>query len=141
MFLKMLRLSSPVLLSALLSIPAAAQIPVPPLPNLQIHISHSAPPRFRHERIPPRPGANHVWIAGSWDWQGNQWIWLPGRWDRPVDRHARWVRPHYAREYGSYRYEPGHWSNQRVIEGDDYRRWKDERHHRDRDGDRNRNER
>jgi len=47
---------------------------------------------------------------------------------------------------GAYIYEPGHWSHQRLIEGDDYRRWRYsrdgyrrdryDRYDRDRDGDR-----
>ena len=41
-------------------------------------------------------------------------------------RRAHWVRARYVREYGSWRYVPGHWSNQTVVEGDDYRRWRDE---------------
>jgi hypothetical protein len=36
------------------------------------------------------------------------------------------VRARYVREGRAWRYEPGHWSNQRVIEGEDYRRWKEE---------------
>jgi hypothetical protein len=42
-----------------------------------------------------------------------------------------------VREGRAYRYEPGHWSNQRLIEGDDYRNFRDEnRRHRGRNRDR-----
>ena len=40
-------------------------------------------------------------------------------------------------EYGHWRYIPGHWSNQKVQDGDDYRGWKQERQNkRDRDRER-----
>jgi hypothetical protein len=51
---------------------------------------------------------------------------------------VRWIKPRYTHEYGAYRYEPGHWSNQHLVESEDYRRWREERHHHndhDRDAD------
>ena len=65
-----------------------------------------------------------VWIAGYWDRDGNNWAWREGRWDRPEHRGARWIAPVYRREHGGTRYEGGHWSNQRVHEGDEYHRWR-----------------
>ncbi|MGH9440935.1 MAG: YXWGXW repeat-containing protein [Thermoanaerobaculia bacterium] len=133
MLSKILKSSAPILLASLLSIPAAAQIPVP---NLEIHITHSRPPRLRHERIPRRPGDGYVWVGGYWGWQGSRWMWTPGRWDRPAETGVTWVTPRYQRDSGYYRYEPGHWSNQTVVEGEDYRGWKEKHHHHDRDHER-----
>jgi hypothetical protein len=45
------------------------------------------------------------------------------------------VSARYAREGRAWRYEPAHWSNQEMREGDDYRRWK---HDRNNDGDNDR---
>jgi hypothetical protein len=108
--------------------------------NLEVHVATTAPPRARHERRPPRPDADSVWVNGYWDWQGARWEWVSGRWERPEERSARWIAPKYRREGNAYRYEPGHWSNQQVVEGDEYHRWKEEhgndRDHRDRDHDR-----
>ena len=124
------------IVGAALALPAAAQVPLPPRPHLEIHIGRSAPPPVRFERRSPRPDRYSVWIRGFWDWQGDQWIWVPGRWDRPVRRHARWIGPRYHREFGAWRYEPGHWSTERIVEGEDYRRWREEHHgRRDRDRD------
>jgi hypothetical protein len=115
--------------AGLTTMPAAAQVRVDiPLPGLEIRIGHRAPPKLRSEVRPHRPSRDFLWIPGFWHWQGNDWDWVPGRWDRPNAHGVRWVKARYVREGGSYRYEPGHWSNQRLIEGDDYRRWKDERH-------------
>ena len=115
---------------AAMASPIGAQVPVPPLPHLEIRIAHSHPPRPHHEVRTARPGSDYVWIGGSWDWQGSEWTWIPGRWERPEHGDARWVHPRYVHEYGAYRYEPGHWSYQRVEEGDEYHRWREEhRHH------------
>lgn len=128
-------------IGAALSLPAAAQVPLPPHPSLEIHIGHTRPPRLRFERRGPRPDRYSIWIRGFWDWQGDQWIWIPGHWDRPRERHVRWIAPRYHREYGAWRYEPGHWSNERIVEGEDYRRWRDEHRHGRRDRDRDHDDR
>jgi hypothetical protein len=118
--------------AAILAGPALAQIP---FPNLEVHITNGAPPRPRYERRPARPGADYVWVGGFYDWRDGRWDWTPGRWDRPERRDVRWVAPRYVRDSDSYRYEPGHWSNQRLAEGSDYREWH-EKHHNDRGHDR-----
>ena len=115
----------------LASMPAAAQGGVRvdiPLPGIEIHVGHSAPPRMRSETRPPRPGKEYVWAGGSWNWHGNAWDWAPGRWDRPNDHGAHWVQARYVQEGSSWRHEPSHWSNQHMVEGDDYKRWKSEDH-------------
>jgi len=118
----------PLAVAAAIAIPAAGQIPVPPLPHVEIHVAHSHPPHLRHEVRGVRPGHEYVWIGGFWDWQGADWVWIPGRWARPEGEHVRWVHPRYVHEYGSYRYEPGHWSNQHLQESDEYHRWREEHH-------------
>ena len=127
--LRLLKTALAVSVVALTSLPAAAQVQVGigvPLPGLDIRIGHRAPPRFQREIRTDRPSREHIWVPGSWDWQRDDWAWMPGRWDRPSERRARWVRARYAREGNAWRYEPGHWSNQRIVEGDDYRRWRSE---------------
>ena len=125
------------------AMPAAAQLGVRvdiPLPGLEIRVGHRAPPRVRREMKPRRPGQDFVWVRGSWDWQRDDWNWIPGRWERPEYRNARWIRARYVRQGHSWRYEPAHGSNQRIVEGDDYRRWR-ETNDRDRGRDRDRRDR
>jgi hypothetical protein len=137
-------LLKPAILSVLISlagVPAAAQVNVN-LPGLDIRVGHRAPPPLRHERRGRAPGPGYVWVPGSWDWQANDWAWVPGRWDQPRE-HARWMKARYQREGEAWRYEPGHWSDERLTESEDYRRWHEEHRHRgdrdrDRDGDRDR---
>ena len=140
MLRKILQSVVPLVIAAFVSIPASADIRIP-VPDLEIHIAHSHPPRIRHEVIPPRPGDDYVWVAGYWGWQGDQWVWFPGRWDRPAQVGVTWVQPRYVHEYGYYRYEPGHWSHERIREGDDYREWRAHHRHRHHDEDRDRDER
>ena len=120
-------------LAALVAIPALAQIRAD-LGPLHIRIATDRPPQGRYERQPPRPHRNAVWIKGYWHRQDNRWEWMSGRWDQP-NRGARWINARYTREgcpwyrqrNCAWRYEPAHWSNQRLVEGDDYQRWRSER--------------
>jgi hypothetical protein len=110
-----------------LAAPAMAQ---PYHSNLEIHVANTAPPRARHERRPPRPDRDSAWLKGYWHWDQNRWNWVDGRWERPADRSQRWVTPRYVRQGNSYRYEPPHWSHEKLTDGDDYRQWR-EQHRRD----------
>src|SRR5215467_5957924 len=49
--------------AAAIAIPAIGQVPVPPVPHLEIHIAHSHPPYLRHEVRPASPGPGYIWIA------------------------------------------------------------------------------
>jgi hypothetical protein len=123
MFKRILQSMAPVALLALVAMPAAAQ-PGPPI--FEIRIAHSAPPRVRSERRPTRPDSRDVWVNGYWHWEGSRWDWVSGRWDRPEHPSHRWIAPRYRREGNVWRYEPPHWSHQRVVEGDEYQRWRAE---------------
>ncbi len=108
----------------------------PPLPGLEVRIATEAPPPLRHERREHRPGRDYLWVNGSWDWQDGHWAWVRGRWERSGERGVTWVGPRYVRLEDGYRYEPGHWSNQRLIVNEDVRRHREWReHHRDHDRD------
>ena len=117
--------------AALVALPAAAQIRAE-LGPVHIRIATDAPPRARYERRTPRPHRDSVWIRGYWDRQGDRWGWVPGRWEQRSDRRARWINARYMREGRAWRYEPAHWSTQQLVEGDDYRQWRNE-HGSDRD--------
>src|ERR1700681_3055716 len=108
------RLASTLALGVLAAIlaapaPANAQIPVPPLPSLEVHFATNAPPRPRFERRPARPGREYTWVAGSWDWQGSQWGWVPGRWVHPEVRNVTWIRPVDVPDGGGSRFPRGAW--------------------------------
>ena len=101
---------------------ALAQIPVPPLPGLDVRITTRRPPPLRVERRSPRPGDGYLWVQGQWNWDGDRWDWVPGRWDRPAVAEAYWIPARYIRTSRGTIYEPGHWSNQQVVVTDDIRR-------------------
>jgi hypothetical protein len=121
-------------LAVLVASPALAQVRAD-LGPLHIRIATDAPPRVRIERRIPRPHRESVWIKGYWDRQDDQWAWSSGRWEQPTAPRARWISARYSREGCSWynrkgcawRFEPGHWSNQQIVEGEDYRRWRSER--------------
>jgi hypothetical protein len=118
------RLVIPAVLAAFSCLPAFSQVRMGvDVGPLRIRIAPEGPPPLRMERRSPRPSRNHVWIGGYWDRQGDRWDWAPGRWEEPAQRGSRWIKPQYRKEKGAYRYDPGHWSHQRLEEGEDYSRW------------------
>jgi len=101
---------------------ALAQIPIPPLPGIDVRITSRRPPPLRYERRIPSPGEGYVWVRGFWNWNGDRWDWVPGRWDRPAVSDAYWIPARYVRTPGGTIYEPGHWSNQEVVVNEEVRR-------------------
>ena len=101
---------------------ALAQIPIPPLPGIDVQITTRRPPPLRYERRIASPGEGYVWVRGFWNWNGDQWEWIPGRWDRPAVAEAYWIPARYIRTSRGTIYEPGHWSNQQVVVNDEVRR-------------------
>jgi hypothetical protein len=100
---------------------AQIPVPVPPLPGLEVRFTTGRPPALRHERRPERPGSDYVWVSGSWHWNGGRWDWVSGRLDRPAVANGYWIPARYIRASHGTIYEPGHWSNQTVVVGDDIR--------------------
>ena len=120
----------------LIAISAAGLMAMAPTPasaqphasfGLEIHIGHSAPPRAQRQVRPHRPAYGFVWVAGAWAWDGGDWVWIDGSWQRPERRGSYWIPARHARYGQDWRYTPGHWSHQRVVEGADYRQWRDDR--------------
>lgn len=72
-------------------------------------IVREAPPPPHKERRSGRPSRRHVWVDGSWHWDGRRYVWQPGHWDVPPREHARWERPRYEKHDHGYRYKPGRW--------------------------------
>jgi len=96
---------------------------------VSIRMASDGPPPNRVERRTARPSRNHQWIDGYWDRQEDRWAWAPGRWEEPGQSGSNWVKPQYRKEGGGTRYEPGHWSHQKMVEGEDYSRWHREHKH------------
>ena len=121
--------------AVLVAIPGAAQIKADPGP-VQIRIAREPPPPARNEARPARPHPASTWISGYWDRRDDRWDWESGRWvmTQPTVPKPRWIKARYTRQgcpwYRQqncvWRYEPAHWSNQPLVEGEDYQRWKDE---------------
>jgi hypothetical protein len=49
----------------------------------QGHSADRPPPPPQAETQPPKPSQNAEWIAGSWQWNGFDWVWLSGGWRVP----------------------------------------------------------
>jgi hypothetical protein len=123
--------------AVLVAIPASAPAQVrAEFGPFHIRIAGDPPPRVRFEARTTRPNRTAVWTNGYWDRQGDQWAWSTGRWQQPVAPRARWVKaryqregcPWYRRQNCSWRYEPAHWSNQQLVEGEDYQAYRKARY-------------
>ena len=76
------------------------------------------PPAYVQQYVPPCPGPDYTWIAGSW---GPRNVWVPGFWRAPVYRSYR-AEPRYAapRYFNAYR---GHdRDDHRDYRGNSFRR-------------------
>jgi len=81
---------------------------VPGVANAQLW-ANQAPPAMRAEPQPPAPGPGFTWVAGFWNWSGNQYVWTPGRWERPPAPAQAWQAPAWEREGNRFRFRPGRW--------------------------------
>ncbi len=53
------------------------------------------PPDPLFEQMSAAPGYGHVWIDGSWHWNGYEWVWVSGRWEQEQAGHV-YVQPYYV---------------------------------------------
>jgi hypothetical protein len=68
------------------------------------------PPDPLYEQMTASPGMGHVWIDGSWHWNGYEWVWVSGRWEQDQADHV-YVQPYYDYSGDTYIYTPGYWSS------------------------------
>lgn len=67
-----------------------------------------APPRPRFERR-PRLMPGQVWVAGSWSWNGSQYVWNAGHVEAVPQGRRGWQQPQWQRQGGRWQYRPGQW--------------------------------
>lgn len=67
------------------------------------------PPPVRIEKIPARPGPQHIWVSGYWMWEADAYVWLPGAWILPPEPAAVWVPPRFERRSGVSIFISGYW--------------------------------
>jgi hypothetical protein len=69
------------------------------------------PPALREEVVIERPGPDHVWVGGFWEWRPavHNYEWVPGHWARPPHRRAVWVGPRWEHRRRGWYYRPGYW--------------------------------
>jgi hypothetical protein len=69
-------------------------------PHVYVHTTTTRaaflPPRPVHAPTvivrPAQPSVQHVWIEGSWDWNGYGWAWTPGYWQAQYAPQAVYVQ-------------------------------------------------
>ena len=93
--------------------------------SLGIRIGPPPPPRVVRV-LPPRPGAEFIWIDGYWFAEGRRYKWHDGYWTRPPYSGARWVGPHHDGQ----QFFAGYWEGERGRLEHDHR-WDHDRKNRD----------
>jgi hypothetical protein len=68
-----------------------------------------APPPARAEVRGVAPTPELVWVPGSWDWNGHEYVWVSGNWVESPAREAAWVPGHWERTAGGWRWVSGYW--------------------------------
>ena len=81
--------------------------PGPPPPG--VVIVRQPPPPLRAEIKPRRPSAHHVWLPGSWAWQGGRHVWVGGRWATPPRQGAAWAPGKWVQTPHGWQHVQGHW--------------------------------
>ena len=71
----------------------------------------TSPPAPKHEKKSKRPGNNHEWIPGCWEYTGNHWTWKKGRWAPKPRVNAVWIAGRWAQQSGGWVYIQGRWDN------------------------------
>jgi hypothetical protein len=107
-------------LVVVVAVPALAQVSAQ---DLHVRMTAEPPPAVKSEPKTARTQKDAQWLKGYWDRQEQEWAWVSGRWEQPTDRHAWWVPATYTKQGAGWRYAPAHWSNQNLIQGEDYRQW------------------
>jgi hypothetical protein len=80
-----------------------------------IHIGE--PPAPRAYRVPPRPGADYVWIEGYQYPVGKGYKWHDGYWSRPPYQGAYWTSPYHS----GGQYFAGRWEGSRGAVNHNHR--------------------
>lgn len=70
---------------------------------------HRAPPPLRVEVRGTAPSGAHVWVAGRWDWRGDDFVWVPGGWVLPESGRHQWVAGAWHHDSGGWFWVDGHW--------------------------------
>ena len=78
-------------------------------PEKQVVVVRQRPPADIVERIPPQPSRNHVWTAGYWHAQHDQWVWVSGAWVLPPRPNAVYVKPHWEPSGTEFHFSVGVW--------------------------------
>jgi hypothetical protein len=99
-------------IAALLLVPASAA-----QAQINFNVRVGAPPAPRAYRVPPRPGADYVWVEGYQYPQGSHYAWHNGYWTRPPYAGANWVEPYHV----NGQYFAGRWEGSRGNVGHDHR--------------------
>ena len=55
---------------------------------------------------------NQVWVQGSWEARGNQWVWVDGYWASPRPGYV-YVDGYYDTTGNGYVWRSGRWETQR----------------------------
>ncbi len=70
----------------------------------------TTPPVPRVEPKPPAPNRGAVWIAGHWQWTGDEFRWLTGHWVE--EPQGLWVPGFWIERPQGFVWIPGRWVNQ-----------------------------
>jgi hypothetical protein len=103
--------------AALMPLPSLAQVGVnvhinaPPPPRFVAHVNSGiefAPPAPRYEH-PPRYRRGYVWSPGHWQWAGHRHVWVRGSYVRERPGYV-YAQPAWVQRDGHWYHEPSRWT-------------------------------
>jgi hypothetical protein len=95
-------------LATLMTLGAAAWLPLPSMAQTGINlVISSAPPAPRFESV-PAPRRGYVWAPGYWNWDGYRHAWTSGHWEA-VRNGYQYHSTEWVRDDRGYRLHHGGW--------------------------------
>jgi hypothetical protein len=98
---------SPVIQSVETQSRSGVQTNLPPVQRREIPITE-APPPLPVEVVGAAPGADYVWISGTWQWRG-RWVWSGGFWEVQPQPGAVWIKGRWVKRDKGWVWIRGYW--------------------------------
>ena len=69
-----------------------------------------APPALQQEVAQAQPSPKYKWLSGYWTWRDARYEWMAGHWELPPNSSAVWIAPSWEQQGNAYKFTEGYWN-------------------------------